>query len=454
MSSLLSSSRSIGVLAVDHDVAQRVVDDGEVAQAQEVHLEQAEGLAGRVVELRDHRAVGLAAHDRHAVDERVPADDDAGGVHAPLPLEALELAGLVDDLGRARVGLVAGAELRRLLVPLVLGIEDPRQRDVLAHHARRHQLGQLVAHGVGPVEHAGGVLDGGLRLDRAVGDDLADPLLAVLLRHVADDLAAAAVVEVDVDVGHGDALGVQEPLEDQAVGQRVEVGDAHRVRGERAGGRTTAGPDPDALVLGPVDEVGDHEEVPREAHLADDPDLVVGLLAHVVGDAGRPALVQPALDLLHEPGGLVLALGQGEPGHQVGALGERDLALLRDEQGVVARLGHVGEQRAHLGGALQVVAVAVEAEAVGLVEPGARSGCTGARRGPARPPCACSAGRWCPAAGCRGPWRSPAAPAWSSSRSTGRGPSPRRRSSPCRRCPGSPRPPGGRGPPSRRAATC
>ena len=268
------------------------------------------------------------------------------------------------------VGLVAGPELRGLLVALVGGVEDPRQRDVLAHDARRHELGQLVTHRVGAVEHAGGVLDGGLRLDRPVGDDLADPLLAVLLRHVADDLAAAAVVEVDVDVGHGDALGVEEPLEDQAVRQRVEVGDAHRVGGQRAGGRATAGADADALVLGPVDEVGDHEEVPREAHLADDPDLVVGLLAHVVGDAARPALVQPALDLLHEPGGLVLALGQREPGHEVGALGERHLALLGDQQRVVARLGQVGEERAHLRGALQVVAVAVEAEAVGLVEPG------------------------------------------------------------------------------------
>src|SRR4029079_10492653 len=94
--------------------------------------------------------------------------------------------------------------------------------------------------------------------------------------------------------------------------------------------RATARTEPYAVVLGPVDEVGDHEEVPREAHLRDDPDLVVGLLAHVVGDAVRPALVQAALDLLDEPGGLVLALRQREAGHEVGALGELDLALLRD----------------------------------------------------------------------------------------------------------------------------
>src|SRR4028118_1389485 len=120
------------LLAVEHDVAQRVVDDREVAQAQEVHLEQAQRLAGRVVELRDDGAVGLPAHDRDGLDQRVAADDDAGGVHAPLALEALQLAGLVDDLGRAGVGLVAGAELTGLLVARVGGGADPRQREGLA----------------------------------------------------------------------------------------------------------------------------------------------------------------------------------------------------------------------------------------------------------------------------------------------------------------------------------
>ena len=47
--------------AVGLDVDQRVVEDREVAQPEEVHLDQAELLAGRVVELRDHRAVRRAA---------------------------------------------------------------------------------------------------------------------------------------------------------------------------------------------------------------------------------------------------------------------------------------------------------------------------------------------------------------------------------------------------------
>ena len=43
--------------------------------------------------------------------------------------------------------------------------------------------------------------------------DLADRLAAVLLADVVDDLVATIHAEVDVEVGHRDAFGVQEPLE-------------------------------------------------------------------------------------------------------------------------------------------------------------------------------------------------------------------------------------------------
>ena len=46
--------------------------------------------------------------------------------------------------------------------------------------------------------------------------------------------------EIDVDVGHADALGIQEALEQQAVLQRIDVGDRHRVADQAAGRRAAA----------------------------------------------------------------------------------------------------------------------------------------------------------------------------------------------------------------------
>ncbi len=190
---------------------------------------------------------------------------------------------------------------------------------------------------------------------------------------VLDDLAAAPVVEVDVEVGHRDAVGVEEPLEDESVLQRVEVGDAHRVGGHRPGAGATAGTDADAVVLGPVDEVGDDEEVAGEAHLHDDVGLVLGLLAHLVGDAGGVAHVQAALDLLDEPALLGLA-----GGHRDSAACSSRSCRTRSSprsaisERVVARLGVVAEDVPHLRRGLEVELVAVELEALGVVERRAR----------------------------------------------------------------------------------
>jgi hypothetical protein len=52
----------------------------------------------------------------------------------------------------------------------------------------------------------------------------------VPLGGVADHLAPVAGVEVHVDVRHLAAAGVEEPLEEEAVAERVEFDDAERVR--------------------------------------------------------------------------------------------------------------------------------------------------------------------------------------------------------------------------------
>ncbi|OPZ56407.1 MAG: hypothetical protein BWY91_00398 [bacterium ADurb.BinA028] len=349
--------------AVGLNVGDGVIEDGEVAQAEEVHLDQAELLAARVVELRDDLAVLLAAHDRDEVGQRLAGHDDPGCVHTPLALEALQAERGGDDLTGLRVLFVDLAEVGGLGIPGMGRVEDARQRHRLAHDVGRHDLGQPVAHGEGVAHDPGGVLDGLLGLDGAVGDDLGDPVLAIGVGDVADDLAPPTLVEVDVEVGHRRPLGVEEALEQQPVDDRVEVGDAHGVGAHRTGTRATSRPDPDAMVLGPVDEVGDDEEVARVTLAEDDLDLEVSPLLHGGRDAAGVTLVQPALDLLDEPGGLRLPLRTGESGHVATLLlGEGDVTLLGDQQRVVARLGQLTEQLAHLRRRLEVELLSIELE--------------------------------------------------------------------------------------------
>ncbi len=113
---------------------------------------------------------------------------------------------------------------------------------------------------------------------RAERDDLGDVVLAVLAADVVDDLVPALVLEVDVDVGHRHAVRVEEPLERQAVVERVDRRDAQRVGHDRAGRGPPAGRR-DLLLAGEPDEVGDDEEVPGVAHRGDHAELVVQALS-------------------------------------------------------------------------------------------------------------------------------------------------------------------------------
>ena len=45
--------------------------------------------------------------------------------------------------------------------------------------------------------------------------------------------------EVDVDIGHADTLGIEEALEQQAILQRIDVGDLHGAADQAAGRRWT-----------------------------------------------------------------------------------------------------------------------------------------------------------------------------------------------------------------------
>ena len=117
------------------------------------------------------------------------------------------------------------------------------------------------------------------RLHRAEGRDLRDGVVAVGVLHMLYDFPAAAFAEVNVDVRQGDALVVEESLEQEVVGEGVEVRYAHRPGHERAGCGSAAGADGNAVVLGPVDEFLNDEEIARETHAKDDVDFVLEAFA-------------------------------------------------------------------------------------------------------------------------------------------------------------------------------
>ena len=373
--------RLAGGGAAGVDRLHRPVDDRQRAQAEEVELHQADRLDVVLVELGDRVAPPAMAvvfgEQRAEVLQRAGRDHHAAGVLAGVAGQVLELQGEVDEVADLVLGLVAlldlGDQVAVLLLRALAAADHVVQRQRV-RGLQRDQLGQVVDEAVGQAEHAPGVAQHRLRGHGAVGDDLADPVAAVLARDVVDHLVAPVHAEVDVEVGHRHAFRVEEALEQQVVGQRVEVGDAQRPGHQRAGAGAAAGADRDAVLLRPVDEVGDDQEVAREAHLDDDVEL--GLQAGFVVFAclaGRQlcpfeAPGQAVARLAADPAVEGLVVRHREGRQVVGAQPQFEVAAGGQREAVVERVRYVGEQRRHRVRRLQELLGAVVARAARIVE--------------------------------------------------------------------------------------
>ena len=282
-----------------------------------------------------------------------------------LATEAFQRSRRLDDLLRLRLPLVR-------LTEVGTDLERSVDRLVPSHHRGRVHLAETVTDDGREPEHAGRVADPLLPLDRLEGDDLRDPVRAIRFRRVADDLIASPLVEVHVDVGHLDPVRVEEPLEQQAVPKRVEVRDPQRVGRDRARCRPAPRTDTDPLFACEPDQVPHDEEVAGEAHLRDDRELRVDALEDLYGRRRPVALLHTTLHELPQVRLERLAMRRLEPWQPVlGTVLDHDPLELRkqlhpfgDHQRLVARVGQLAEDAAHLLRRLEVELLGVEPEAL------------------------------------------------------------------------------------------
>ena len=154
-------------------------------------------------------------------------------------VEALELQRDVEGALDDRIAVALGLQPRLA----VDGLGERHRRGRIL----RHELAQLVDLAVRHLQHAADVAQHAARLQGAEGDDLRHLVAAVALLHVADHLVAPVLAEVDVEVRHRHALGIEEALEQQIEADRIEVGDGERIGDQRARARAAARTDRDAL---------------------------------------------------------------------------------------------------------------------------------------------------------------------------------------------------------------
>ncbi len=344
-----------------------LLQDGQRRQAQEVELHQTDGL-DLVLRILAHRAgaAGLLVQ-RAEVGDLARRDQHAAGMHADVAHQALDAHRQRQQLGHLFLGSLALFQLGRFLARVDqsrIGLVGHALQGHLLARRCRHQLGDAVDMAVAHAEHAADVAQRGLGGHGAEGGDLAHRIAAVLGLDVVDDALAVGLAEVDVEVGHRHAFGVQEALEQQVVLQRVQPGDEQRIGHQRACAGAAPRPHRAAVGQRPLDEVADDQEVAREAHLQDRDDLEfqpLGIARTLPLALGRvrvehlQPLLQPFEGQLAEVVFQRHALGNGKVRQLRLAQGQLQVAALRDAQAVGQRRRHVGKQRLDLRLALEVL---------------------------------------------------------------------------------------------------
>ncbi len=319
--------------------------------------------------------------------QRLRRDHHAGGVHRAVARQAFQAQRHLEDFV-ARAGLSWRASSKP--GSCCDGVGERDVEDV------GHHLGEALHVGERHLQHAAHVLDGGARAQRVEGDDLRHLLAAVFFGDVLDHFAAAVHAEIDVDIGHADALRVEEALEQQAVLQRVDIGDRHGVAHQAAGRRAAPRPHRNAVRFGVADEVPDDQEVAGELHLLDHLDFAIqalGVFGEVVlqsalgahGFQARAALFEALPRDVFEVGVGGVAFRHVEFRERLLHLFQLDVAALGDLPGAVERVLQLAEQLHHLVARLQVEIGRVPAHAVGIAHRSCRSGCTAGFRARARP---------------------------------------------------------------------
>ena len=216
-------------------------------------------------------------------------------------------------------------------------------------------------------KHAGGIAHRIASLDGAERNDLSHVVAPVFFGGVTNHLVAVTRVEVHIDIGHRDTVGVQKAFEQQVVFHRVKIGDAQCIGNCTPSRRTSSGADPNALFSGMANEIPHDEEIRRKAHVADDFEFVRQSLDHRLWHFGTPSLCGTGARQVFEVRAVVTEAGRDRKvGQYILAEFDGGAGTLSNPQRVVACIWRFSEQLSHFGGRLEIVLFAFEFESLGV----------------------------------------------------------------------------------------
>ena len=200
----------------------------------------------------DHLAV-IVALQRHQFIQRFGRNHHTSSMYTKGFVSALNTHRHVDPALDVGIFFILLTELRRRRFSADHLLELGR---FTTHH--RNQLGEPIGIPIGNIENPRHILEYRLGCHAVKGDDLGHLVLAVAARHIVDHLATAFDAEVGINIRHGFTFRIEEALKQQAIDDRINVGNPQGVGHQGTGGRAPAWPHRDAVLAGEADVVPHH----------------------------------------------------------------------------------------------------------------------------------------------------------------------------------------------------
>ncbi|OQA16188.1 MAG: hypothetical protein BWY63_02763 [Chloroflexi bacterium ADurb.Bin360] len=157
------------------------------------------------------------AVQRQIIRERAVRYDDARGVRTGVTGDALQLLCGIEQLPLIRYGIVEFFELWNRLQSL--GNTDGFAGDI------GDQPGDFVHFSDGDSLCTPHIPNGSASAERSESDDAADFIGAIASGSVGNELVTPVIGIVEVNIRHGDAVGVEKTLKKEAVFERLDIGD-------------------------------------------------------------------------------------------------------------------------------------------------------------------------------------------------------------------------------------
>ena len=235
-------------------------------KAEEIHLEHAHAVEDAHLKLGDgfdgrfFRAGGWPVNGQ-ILGNRLVRNHQPGGVRAGVADGAFHVNGGVHQLFDFRVAVVGGLEIRHL-------VERFGKRHGFAGDIG-DKFGNLVHFGDGNIHHARHIAQRTARGHRAEGDDLRHFVITIFLGGVNQHFGAAVIAEIQVNIGHGNAPGIEKALKKQVMRDGVYQRDEKRI-GHQRSSAGAARVVPDAIFAGVTAQIPHDEKVGVKAHRVND----------------------------------------------------------------------------------------------------------------------------------------------------------------------------------------